>query len=67
MQGWHDTTLLLLQFLSNSAWSGIGVIISSMLSLASMYLSVQSIFKQTSNLLSSQKNLDNIRLRILLT
>ena len=57
MQGWHDATLILLQFLGNSAWSGIGVIISSMLSLASMYLSVQSIFKQTSNLLSSQKKI----------
>lgn len=57
MQGWHDATLLLLQFLSNSVWSGTGVIISSMLSLASMYLSVQSNFKQTSNLLSSQKKI----------
>jgi len=42
MQGWHDTTQTILQILSNPAWGGIGVIISSILSIIAILLARNS-------------------------
>lgn len=38
MQGWHDVIQLILQILSSPAWGGIGVIISSAISVITIIL-----------------------------
>jgi hypothetical protein len=46
MQGWHDATQLILHILSNPAWGGIGVIISSAISVIAIILTRQSKARQ---------------------